>query len=131
MAFIIEAPFPGPITTHYLPNPQSGDSVNSVGSVEFKRSMNGKKYSYVKSRDQRKRLLWTFTLTKAKALELRAYFESYIGFKAKITDHMGKVYVGDFITNPFEFETVSRSTPSPGNDTLNSIQLEFQGFEQP
>jgi hypothetical protein len=129
MAFLIEAPHPAVVTSHYLPNPLSGDSVNSVGSVEFKRSMNGKKYTYVKSRDKRKRLLWTFRLTHAKALELQAYFEAYISYKAKITDHMGKVYVGDFITNPFEFEAVGRSAPTAGN-TLHTIQLEFQGFEQ-
>ena len=100
MAFIIQAPHPAVVTSHYLPNPLQGDSVNSVGTVEFQRSMNGKKFSYVKSRDQRKRLLWTFRLTHAKALELQAYFEKYIGYKAKITDHMGKIYVGGLHHKP-------------------------------
>lgn len=130
MALIIEAPYPGPVSTHYLPNPQLGDSVGATGTVEFKRSMNGKKFSYVKSRDKRKRLLWTFALTKNKALELQAFFEVYNGKQVKVTDHIGKVYVGNFTTNPFEFEAVGRSVAAPGNYSLHQIQVQFEGFEQ-
>ena len=128
--FIIQTPWPGPVSTHYLPNPQLGDSVGSTGTLEFKRSMNGTRYAYVKSRDQRKRLVYTFALTKDKALELQAFFSVYNGSQVKILDHIGKEYVGYFTSNPFEFEAVGRSVAAPSNYSLHQIQLEFQGFEQ-
>lgn len=131
MAFVIEAPHPGVLSTHYLPNPQLGDSVGSVGSLqEPKRAMDGTKYVYVKSRDQRKKLLWTFSLSQDKALEMQAFFDNYAASTVKITDHFGKVYVGNFTTNPFEFETVGRSVASPTNYSIHQIQFEFEGFEQ-
>jgi hypothetical protein len=40
------------------------------------------------------------------------------------------VYVGNFTTNPFEFEAVGRSVAAPSNNSLHQIQVEFQGFEQ-
>jgi len=131
MAFIIQAPFPGPVSTHYLPNPQLGDSIGATGTLEFKRSMNGTRYAYVKSRDARKKLLWSFLLTQDKALEMQAFFEVYNGVQVQITDHIGKVYVGNFTSNPFEFEAVGRAVASPSNYSQHSIQLEFEGFEQP
>jgi len=130
MAFIIQSPFPGPILTNYLPNPQLGDTVGATGTLGFKRSMNGTRYAYVKSRDRRKKLLWTFTLSKAKAMEMQAFFDVYNGEQVQITDHIGKVYVGNFTSNPFEFEAVGRSVASPGYNSRHQIQLEFEGFEQ-
>lgn len=129
MPLTIQAPWPGPTTTHFMPNPLSGDSVGSTNTLEIKRSMNGTRYSYVKSRDQRKRLLWNFRLSKDKALEMRSFFDTYTGTQCKIIDHLGKEYIGYFITNPFDFESVSRSVGSPGNNTIHQIQIEFQGFE--
>lgn len=130
MALIIQAPWPGPVSTHYLPNPQSGDSIAPTGTLEFKRSMNGSRYAYVKSRDKRKRMVWTFSLTQDKALELQAFFDVYNGEQVKVLDHIGKEYVGNFTTNPFEFEAVGRSVASPSNYSLHQIQVEFEGFEQ-
>lgn len=130
MALIIQAPWPGPVSTHYLPNPQQGDSIAPTGTLEFKRSMNGSRYAYVKSRDKRKRMVWTFSLTQDKALELQAFFDVYSGEQVKVLDHIGKEYVGNFTTNPFEFEAVGRSVASPSNYSLHQIQVEFEGFEQ-
>lgn len=128
--FVIQAPWPGPVTEHYLPNPQLGDSIGGTGSLEFKRAMNGTRYAYVKSRDRRRRLLFTFALSQDKALELQAFFDAYNGNQVKITDHTGTEYVGYFTTNPFEFEAVGRSVASPSNYSLHQIQVEFEGFEQ-
>ena len=130
MALIIQAPWPGPVSTHYLPNPQSGDSIAPTGTLEFKRSMNGNRFAYVKSRDKRKRMVWTFSLSQDKALELQAFFDVYSGAQVKVTDHIGKEYIGNFTTNPFEFEAVGRSVASPSNYSLHQIQVEFEGFDQ-
>ena len=131
MAFTIQGPHPAIAVTSILPNPQLGDSIAPTGSIIFKRSMNGTKYAYVISRNARKKFIWSFAISQHKALELQAYFEAYSAEKAKITDHFGKVYVGNFTINPFEFEAVRRAIVSPGNDTKHQIQLEFEGFEQP
>lgn len=130
MALILQAPYPALETSTYLPNPQLGDSVGSTNTLDFKRSMNGTKYVYVKSRDRRKKLLWSFLISQHKALELQAFFEAYNSSDIKVTDHIGKIYVGNFTSNPFEFEALRRSIASPGNFSLHQIQLEFEGFEQ-
>lgn len=130
MSFTIQGPHPAIAVTSVLPNPQLGDSVAPTGSLDFKRSMNGVKYAYVISRDRRKKLIWNFTLSHYKALELQAYFDVYGAEKALVTDHFGKIYLGNFTSNPFEFEAVNRSVSSPGSNTQHQIQLEFEGFEQ-
>lgn len=130
MAFLLQAPYPGITTTTYLPNPQLGDSIASTGSLEIRRSMNGTKYAYVKSRNGRKRFVWNFSISQAKALELQEFFDVFSSTQIQITDHFGKVYFGYFTSNPFEFEAVRRSVASPGNYSLHQIQLEFEGFEQ-
>lgn len=130
MTFIMQAPYPALSVTTYLPNPQLGDSLSPTGTMDRKRSMNGVRYAYIKSRDRRKKLIWTFNVSQEKALELQAFFDAFSSEQIKISDHIGKVYIGYFTSNPFEFEAVRRSVASPGNDTLNQVQLEFEGFEQ-
>jgi len=129
MSFKIEAPYPALATTTILPNPQLQDSVGSTGSIEIKRSMNGTKYSYVKSRDARRRLLWTFLLSYDKVLELQAFYDSYNSNQIKVTDHFDVVYRGYFTSNPFDFETLRRAASLPGANTIHQIQVEFEGFQ--
>lgn len=130
MAFMLQAPYPTLQTTSYLPSPLLGDSIASSGTLEFKRAMDGTKYSYVKSRNSRRKFVWTFSISHHKALELRAFFDSYNSSQIKITDHLGKVYLGYFTTNPFELEAVRRSVASPGNYTQHQVQITFEGFAQ-
>ena len=129
MSFIIQAPFPAITVSSYLPNPQLGDSVGFTGQVEFKRSMDGTKYLYVKSRENRQKLIWNFTLSQMKYLELREVFDVYSSQQFKVTDHNDDVYTGYFTNNPFEFESVRKGAFSPGNNTICQIQLEFEGFK--
>lgn len=130
MAFTLQAPYPGPKVLTFLPNPLLGNSVAPTGSLDTKRAKDGTKYIYVKSRDQRRKYLWTFNLSQMKAYELQAFFEAFNSEDIKITDHDGIEYVGNFTTNPFEFEALRRSVASPGNYSLHQIQIEFEGFEQ-
>ncbi len=127
--FILQAPYPAFEITTFLPNPQLGDSVSPKGSIDFRRSMNGTKYTYVKSRDARRKCLWTFQISQHKALELQAFFDAYNSELIQVTDHLGVVYVGNFTTNPFEFEAVRRAVASPGNYSRHQIQVEFEGSE--
>jgi hypothetical protein len=94
--------------------------------------MDGTRYTYVKRKGGRK-LQWTFRITRNKGLELRAFIQSYFASKIRITDHAGRVWVGNLTNNPFEFDTGGRNGPAfapmPRGE-WQSITLEFEGEEQ-
>jgi len=126
MSFILKAPYPGLVTTTLLPSPQWGDSKGLTATVISQRSMNGTGYTYVKSRDGRKKLLWRFEIARNKALELREFLNSYQGKLIQVIDHDGDTWLGYFRNNPFEFMGSGRAGPSwPGGEVM-SIQLEFE-----
>ena len=131
--FELSAPHPLLQTTTLLPNPQFSDQENLMVSVTRKTAMDGTRYTYVKRKDNRRRLKWSFRLTRNKALELRAFVFAYFASKIKITDHKGRVWVGYFTNNPFEFDTSDRAEPAispmPRGENVN-IELEFEGVEQ-
>jgi len=130
--FQLQGPLPGVQTTSLLPNPEFGDGENLVAQVSTKRAMDGTLYTYVK-RKQRRRLQWTFQLTRNKGLELRAFIQSYFASRIRVTDHHGRVWVGNFVNNPFEFETDRRAAPAIApmpRGERQVITLEFEGEEQ-
>lgn len=130
--FIIEAPYPTLQTTTILPNPQFSDQEGLATSIVRKTAMNGTRYTYVKYRNRR-RLRWTFQLSRNKGLELRAFLMSYFASKVRITDHRGRTWLGHFTSNPFEFETTRRAAPAidpmPRGE-IQVIELEFEGEQQ-
>jgi len=126
------APYPGVEVYTYLPNPEFTDSENSVGTVEFKRSMNNVRYSYVKSRAQYRRIQFAIEMTRMKALELRAFILQYKSRRIELVDHLNQRWLGYITTNPNEFES---TTPINGVDAdigyaTYRIQLEFRGVKQ-
>lgn len=130
--FTLQAPHPGFQTTTVVPNPDFGDGENLAVVVNTKRSLDGTMFTYVK-RKGRRRLQWTFSLTRNKGLEVRAFLQSYYASKILVTDHNGRKWVGHFVNNPFEFETDRRSapaiTPMPRGERQR-ITIEFEGEEQ-
>jgi len=128
--FILQAPYPAISLTTFLPNPQLGDSISPTCSLDKKFAKDGTRYIYVKSRDSRKKMVWTFVLSQAKSLELQAFFDIFNSEQIKITDHLNKIYIGYFTSNPFEFESIRRAVASPGNYSQHQIQVEFEGFQQ-
>ena len=131
--FTIQAPYPWLQTTTILPDPQFSDSEGLLVSVTRRVSMNGVRYTYVKRKDGRRKLLWTFKLTRNKGLELRAFLYAYFASRIKITDHNDRTWLGNFTNNPFEFDTPGRSPPAippmpRGEEQV--IELEFEGVEQ-
>lgn len=56
-----------------LPNPQFSDSEGLMISVSRKLAMDGTRYTYVKRKDGRRKLRWSFKVTRNKALELRIH----------------------------------------------------------
>lgn len=130
--FTLQAPHPGLQTTTIMPNPTFGDGESLRAEVTIKRTMDGTRYTYVKRKGGRK-LQWTFRLTRNKGLEVRAFIQSYFASSVKVTDHTGRIWIGKFVNNPFEFATPSRAapaiTPMPRGET-QTITIEFEGDEQ-
>lgn len=130
--FRMAAPHPTLQTLTVMPNPQFSDQETNLNTVSRHTAVDGTRYTYVKRRTRRK-LQWTFRLTRNKALEVRAFFMSYFASQVRITDHRDRIWLGNFTSNPFEFEAQSRAhpalTPMPRGETI-SIDIEFEGEEQ-
>ena len=125
----LAAPHPAIQTVTLLPNPQFGDGEAHTSEVASRRAMDGTLYTYVKSKAGRHRLTLPLVLSRMKALELRAFIQSYFASKVRLTDHLGQVWVGHFTSNPFEFSTPKRAAGWPGGE-MQAIQLEFEGTKQ-
>ncbi len=131
--FQLSAPYPLLQTVTLLPNPRFSDSEALMVSVARKTAVDGTRYTYVKRKDQRRKLIWAFTMTRNKALELRAFVYSYYASKVKVIDHNDRVWVGNLMNNPFEFDTTGRAAPAIAplsrGENVN-IEIEFEGVEQ-
>jgi len=130
--FTLQAPYPMLQTTTVLRNPEFSDSEGMMVSVSRKTAIDGTRYTYVKRKGRRK-LKWYFRISRNKGLELRAFIMAYFASKIMVTDHNGRIWVGNLTDNPFEFETPERAgpaiSPMPRGET-QVIQLEFEGVEQ-
>jgi hypothetical protein len=130
--FTFQAPYPALVTTSLLPNPQFSDNENLTVVVTRKTAMDGTRYTYVKNKGRRK-LKWTFKITRNKALELRAFIQFYFASAIKVTDHNNRIWVGNFVNNPFEFSTSERAGPAinplPRGEFVN-IDIEMECVEQ-
>jgi len=129
--FTLQAPHPSLQTTTVLPNPLFGDGENLLTDMSVRRTMDGTLYTYIKTKGRRG-LQWTFRLTRNKALELREFLLSYFASKIFVKDHTGRVWVGNFINNPFEFDTPHRAAPAispmPRGES-QTITIQFEGEE--
>ena len=126
--FMLEAPYPGYQTTVLLPSPNWGNSEEIAASMSTIRAMDGTLYTYVKQRDGRKRFQFDFEISRNKALELRAFIQSYFRTPIRITDHNSVKWVTYLVNNPFEFAGDSKAEPFPGGETM-TITLEFEERE--
>lgn len=109
-------------TTTILPNPEWSDSENITDEIIIKRVLEGGRYTYIKTKNYRRRLLFNFKLARMKALELRAFIQSYFNSEITLTDHLGQIWIGRFTVNPFDFTTLLSD--------IQTIQLEFEGVKQ-
>jgi hypothetical protein len=90
--FEIAAPYPGLQTTTILPSPEFSDTEALTDSVSAKRATDGTLYVYVKTKGGRRKLQWTFQLTRNKSLELRAFVFAYSASKVRIVDHNERIW---------------------------------------
>ena len=124
-------PWPAIQTFIHLPTPEFSNSEGITGTVEFKRTINNTKYTYVRSRAQRRKLQVNFRMTVAKGFELFEFIRSYHATQVRYRDELSQDWVGYFITNPNEFETQSLGAKSAeGMYGYVDIQIEFEGTLQ-
>jgi hypothetical protein len=120
-------------TVTLLPSPQFGDGVALLDTVTRKLAMDGTLYTYVKRRAGRRKLTWQFKLSRNKALELAAFIRAYFASQVMVVDHLARVWVGNFTSNPFEFDTTDMARPAiaplPRGEMVD-INLEFEGVQQ-
>lgn len=128
--FYLQAPYPLMQTTTILPSPEFSDQEALTDTLVYKRAMDGTRYVYVHRRGNRRKLRWSFRLTRNKALELRAFIQAYFASKIKVTDHYGQKWLGNFVNDPFEYDTPRRAAPAippmPRGE-LQVIDIELEG----
>lgn len=130
--FKLEAPYPAVETTSFIPNPDFSDGEGLTSEVQVQHAMDGTVYTTVKSLETRK-LTWTFSMNRNKALELRAFVTSYHSSKIKITDHRDRVWVGYLTIGVTDFETPAHGGPAVApmpRGEVQTVSLEFEGSEQ-
>lgn len=126
--FILEAPYPNIQTTTILPSPSFGDSHEPVAIVTALRAMDGTLYTYTKLKDKRTKCHWDFSLSRNKAMELKAFFSSYHKSLVKITDHDSTIWIGYLQNNPSDFSGVGHAPSFPGGELL-SVSIDFEENE--
>lgn len=129
MTFTLVAPNPLIETTTKLPNPNFGDQEGATGELNILRTVNGRRRTYIISKDRRK-LRWDFTLSRNKALELFEFYRSYNAERITIKDHNNRQWVGIITNNPFEIQMDRRGLPTRQNwpvGELCAVTIEFEG----
>jgi len=130
MSLTIEAPYPAIQTTTILPNPEFGDGISLAAEVDVKRATEGTVRTYISPKNKDKVLELSWRLTREKSLELRAFIEVYFAHKMRITDHMGRVWVVNMVTEGFDFTTFGRGDFNLDSDVAKEmldIQISFRG----
>lgn len=126
MSVLLHAPYPNIETISLLPNPIFSDLENQKSNVSIRRSMNNVVRTYVKKRTNHD-FSYSFRLTRAKALELKAFIESYNRVKILLVNHKDEQWVVNLTNNPFEFNRAGAAHNYPGGEYV-TITLEFEGI---
>ena len=122
---ILQAPYTKIQTSVAVPNPLLDDTENLVSDVIVRRSMNGTTRTLIKTSNSR-RLKYTFTLSRYKALELQAFFKAYSGAEIRLLNWKGEIWKVRVITNPIDFVQTRRYDATGARTDVN---LEFEGIQ--
>lgn len=120
-------------TTTILPDPQFSDGEGLVDEVNRIRATDGTLRTYIKRKGGRRKLQWSFALTRNKAIELEFFMKSYVDSEIRIVDHNARTWIGVFTTNPTELTAERKATPALESWPLGertTVTLEFEGVEQ-
>ena len=116
MSFVIQAPYPLMQSTLLLPSPREGNQKGLASTVQTMRSMNGKLYTYIKSKRARQAMQWDFVGTKDKGREAVAFVSAWAGGPVRIKDHKEVLRVGYLTINPLELAGEGRAEGYPSGE---------------
>ncbi len=130
MSVVLEAPFPGSVTALLLPNPLLGDLEGRDQTLQFRRSIDGTRYTYIKTSD-RKRLTFTWeVLGRGKLVEVQEFYKNYTSERILLTDFRGDIWDVIFSENPITITMDTRSANAGGiRFESGSLTLEFLGAQ--
>ena len=118
MATILRAPWPNYKVTSILPNTRFGDSRASESTITIKRTMTGRKVTYIQP-SERYVLTLPFQLTRMKSLELEAFLNAYQSAPIYIKLYDGSEWEGQLIDAPVQRQATGRI----GDSTLVGKEL--------
>ena len=126
---LISAPYTGPKVQITLPNVSIGDQRRLVGKVNNKLAMDGTRYTYIKTNNDRLlRLTWDM-LSRTKIEEVIEFIEFACDKEIRIIDYESATWKVILLTNPAALEMDRRGSPSSQIEEVGSVTLEFIGVE--
>ncbi len=115
-----------PQTSIVLPPPEFGDSENSRGFLNIKRTMTGETYVY-RRQNPLEKLNYDFVIDRKKAIELRAFLLQNNSKVLTLTNWKGEIWKVLLTNNPFQFTEEGYREGPQGN--RSRIPLELQGVK--
>jgi hypothetical protein len=112
--------------TLLLPSPLEGNNKGNQSTVQVLRSMNGKVYTYIKSKRGRQGHSWDFLTSKDKALEAKEFVRLHADGLIRITDHRDVVYIGYVTINPLDARGAGRAESWGGIEEAAEFSIEFE-----
>lgn len=112
MATTLRAPWPNYKVTSVLPNPEFGDSRATESTITVKRTMTGRKVTYVQPSDQYT-LTLPFLLTRMKSLEVEAFIKAYQSAPIYVKLYDGTEWEGKLVSAPIAREATERIGTNP------------------
>ena len=112
MSTILRAPWPNYKVTSILPNPQFGDTRASESTITIKRTMTGRKVTYIKP-SERYVLTLPFQLTRMKSLEVEAFLQSYQSAPIFIELYDGSQWEALLVDAPVSRQATERIGTNP------------------
>lgn len=113
------APYASAESVVTLPNPEFDNSDALTSSLNVIQTNDGTLFVYKKTKAHQN-LDYPLSLTPAKAEELKAFLDFYVGQYIRVTDVTGGVWRVLLSNESFEFETSSA-------DNWTKVHLSFQG----
>lgn len=107
-----------------LPNPELGESTSLEARVNFRQSMNGTRYTYVKSTERRKFVYQFNDIDRSVAERFQTFFEDNVGQIIGVEDHKGVTRSVIFNTDSIDYTTDSRGALLSAHSERVSFSVE-------
>lgn len=124
----LEGTYDTPTVVTLIPSPVVEDTQGLEDQINFGQSMDGTRYTYVKSTND-KRLSYTFqNIGRGKILEIQEFFRTFRGEFIRLINFRGETWKVFVDADSINFQTDKRSVNSGGSrKEAGSFTLEFVG----